>query len=97
MTSFCAVGNDKVVPPSHSGEEAVCMDHYGHLDGENTLTVSGKVGPSSRTQCELGSRSKKKQNKKKPRNKQHFQLLLFTDHANIHLCNLFLTVHRKTF
>lgn len=42
-TSFCAVGNDKVVPPSHSGEEAVCMDHYGHLEGENTLTVSGIV------------------------------------------------------
>lgn len=63
------MGNDKVVPPSHSGEEAVCMDHYGHLDGENTLTVSGKVGPSSRTQCELGSGSKKTQKK---RNKQHF-------------------------
>lgn len=45
------------------------MDHYGHLDGENTLTVSGKVGPSFRTQCELGSVSKKK---KKKLNKQHF-------------------------
>lgn len=64
MTSFCAVGNDKVVPPSHSGEEAVCMDHYGHLDGENTLTVSGKVGPSSHAQCELGSGSKKNKKNK---------------------------------
>lgn len=58
MTSFCAVCNEKVVRPSPCGEEAVCTDHYGHLEEENT--VSGKVGPSSPTQCASGSGSKTK-------------------------------------
>lgn len=55
------MGNDKVVPPLHSGEEAVCMDHYGHLEGENTLTVSGIVLYSV-----CVSKGEEKRRKKKP-------------------------------
>lgn len=50
MTSWGATANNKLLP-SHSGEQAVYVHHYGHLDGKTHRRHSITLSVSVRVEC----------------------------------------------